>query len=718
MTHWMSGLILRFRALAVASVVAASTCWLASACVAATEPRLALVIGEANYRPGALPTSANDAGLVAQALAESGFAVTAYADLSAVGVRRAFETFTVAARRAGPDAAVAVYLSGYGVQFGGRNFLVPIDAKISKDGDVPAEAVSLADLTRDLDRLPLKARIRFFDLARANAFLREDPPLASGLAMGDPPLGSIDVFNTAPGLVTSPGEGDYGPFASVLAEAITRSGLGLEDMLRLIRLRVTALTNGAAVPFAAGRLERAFAFSPARSVVSSPASPPLASFSPAAAFWEAIERDTLQDYAAFLGAYPSDPQARRIETLLAARREASIWAQTCRTGTAPAYWTYMRRYPRGPHFADARRLLAAIPALLEPPPRFELLKTQAAPPPRPGELELINRPFVFPDDPDEAAVPTPPAGLLSPSLVAFYDRLPPLLPFDVNDLPLPFPVGPSEVFETGRIFEPGDGADKFVGVGQGIDKSGHLFLVQEGPDRKMLSYATLTGNPSGGGTLSQTGPAGVVIWSATAASVHDSQTIVQRGPNHELLAIKSVELEEDGSRKITFSGPDGLPVAVMKVNARGMILPAKDGSGSRFTPQLVLKRPTVLEAKPPAKISAPPNAAAPVKPARTPASRLPSSSVSPAPATDLAIPVAPSEPVAPTQTRVRQLVPFAVPEPRSPEVLETRPALVPEPAAPLVAMPLDTPVPSQPQTPSAPASPRPAEVSLPNGARN
>jgi uncharacterized caspase-like protein len=684
------------------------------------------VIGEAGYRPGALPTSANDAGLVAQALAKSGFAVTAYADLSAGAIRRAFASFIADARRAGPDAAVAVYLSGYGVQFDGRNFFVPIDAKISRDVDVPAQAVNLADFSRDLDRLPLKARISFFDLARANAFLREDPPLASGLAMDAPPPGSIEVFNTAPGAVVSPGEGDYGPFASALAGVITKPGLGAEDMLRLLRMRVTALTNGAAVPFAAGRLERAFAFAPpAPPVGSSPASPPLASFAPSAAFWEAIERDTLQDYAAFLGAYPGDPQAPRIATLLAARREASIWAQTCRAGTAPAYWTYMRRYPRGPHFADARRLLAAIPAPLEPPPRFELFRYQDVlfryqdlPPPRAGELELINRPFVFPDDPDEAAIPPPPAGLLPPDLVAPYDRLPPLLPLDVDDLPLPFPVRPGEAFETGRIFEPGSGEGVPVRVGQGIDKSGHLFLVQEGPDRKVLSRASLTGNPYANGTLSQTGPAGGVIWTATAVSIHAARATTQRGPNHELLSVKLVEFEEDGSRKITFSGPDDLPVSVVRVNASGMIVPVKDGGGSRFTPQLVLARPTVLQAKPPAGASAPAKAAAPVHPAaRAPASAVPPSSAKPAPATNLAVPVAPSEPVAPTGVDVKPFAPITVPEPKTPEVLETHPTLVPEPGQPVIAAPHDVTVPRQPESPALPASPKPAEVPLPDGKR-
>jgi hypothetical protein len=39
----------------------------------AVEHRIALVIGNANYQTGALPTPANDAGLVAQTLQAAGF---------------------------------------------------------------------------------------------------------------------------------------------------------------------------------------------------------------------------------------------------------------------------------------------------------------------------------------------------------------------------------------------------------------------------------------------------------------------------------------------------------------------------------------------------------------------------------------------------------------------------------------------------------------------
>ena len=48
----------------------------AGAKAAPSERRIALVIGNANYQAGALPTPANDAGLIAQTLQAAGFDVT------------------------------------------------------------------------------------------------------------------------------------------------------------------------------------------------------------------------------------------------------------------------------------------------------------------------------------------------------------------------------------------------------------------------------------------------------------------------------------------------------------------------------------------------------------------------------------------------------------------------------------------------------------------
>jgi hypothetical protein len=92
-----------------------------------------------------------------------------------------------------------------------------------------------------------------------------------------------------------------------------------------------------------------------------------------------LERDTLQGYDEFLSAYPDDPMARRVQAIIAARREAITWRRTYSTDTPDAYWSYLGRYPGGPHAADARRRLAQLSAALTPPPAFAVLDYDVPP---------------------------------------------------------------------------------------------------------------------------------------------------------------------------------------------------------------------------------------------------------------------------------------------------------------------------------------------------
>src|SRR5438874_5372706 len=106
-----------------------------------TEKRIALVIGNGAYQAAALPTTANDAGLVAQTLQAAGFDVVGARDLDQDTLRRAFRDFLEKAAASGPDTVAFVYVSGYGLQLEGENYLIPIDARIARDTDVPAEAL-------------------------------------------------------------------------------------------------------------------------------------------------------------------------------------------------------------------------------------------------------------------------------------------------------------------------------------------------------------------------------------------------------------------------------------------------------------------------------------------------------------------------------------------------------------------------------------------------
>src|SRR5208282_6008169 len=104
-----------------------------------------------------------------------------------------------------------------------------------------------------------------------------------------------------------------------------------------------------------------------------------------AAYAAALQRDTIRGYEEYLAHYPDSAQARRVRAILAALREAYFWRRSVNANTAHAYWTYLRRYPNGPHVADARRRLSMIAAAYEPPPDFQPMTYQDLPPPPPDE---------------------------------------------------------------------------------------------------------------------------------------------------------------------------------------------------------------------------------------------------------------------------------------------------------------------------------------------
>lgn len=412
------------------------------------EKRIALVVGNAAYQAGTLNTPANDAGLIAQTLQAAGFDVVGARDLDQDLLRRACRDFLEKATSSGPDTVAFIYLSGYGVQLEGENYFVPIDAKIARDADVTAEALRVSDYTRPLAALKLKSGIVVLDTARANPFAKSGPPLAGGLAMVEPEPGLLIAFNAAPGTVAPEGQGPYGPYAQALAEMMREGGLPLTEAFDRARLRVNDVTKGAEVPWHASKIEASLAFFERASDAPAPAvspeqtaairSRPIRELAAQEAYIAALERDTLDGYSEFLAAYADDPMAKRVRAIVAARREALTWRRTRVVDTPPAYWSYLRRYPQGPHAADAHRRLAFLAAALEPPPSFAVL-TYDLPPPPPEEMIYIRRPVLVFDDPSFAFAPPPPPPVvfLAPPPPEFVLLPPPPPPVGLFLLPMP-----------------------------------------------------------------------------------------------------------------------------------------------------------------------------------------------------------------------------------------------------------------------------------------
>src|SRR3977135_2930052 len=335
--------------LALLAVLLLSDLVLASA--QAAEKRIALVVGNANYSSGALPTPANDAGLIAQTLQAAGFDVVGVRDLDQDSLRKTFRDFIAKASAAGPDTVALVYLSGYGLQLEGENYFVTTDANIARDVNVSSEALRVSDYTKPLAALGIKASIVILDAARANAFAKSGPPLAGGLALVEPEPGTLIAFNAAPGTVAQNEAGPYSAYAQALAEMMREGGVPVTDLFNRVRLRVNEITKGAQVPWNASKLQAPFYFfdrapdAPPPQVsaeqTSSMRSKPIRDFDAREAYLAALDRDNLQDYENFLVAYPNDPMARRVRAIVAARGQAADWRRSRDAEQPPAYWSYL-----------------------------------------------------------------------------------------------------------------------------------------------------------------------------------------------------------------------------------------------------------------------------------------------------------------------------------------------------------------------------------------
>jgi uncharacterized caspase-like protein len=428
------------------------------------ENRLALVIGNAAYKAGALASPANDAALVAETLRMQGFDVTGSRDLDTKRLRQAFEQFRNKIAASGPGSVIVIYFAGLGLQLEGDNYLIPVDAAPTQTSDIRRDAVQLSVLIRSLAELGPKAAFVILDAARRNPFSIADGSLAGGFAWVEPENNFLVALSAAPGTIASNNSASFGPYAVALTEMFRQDGLSSGDLFARVRLRVNEATNGGEVPWHSARLENSFVLAkrpsdaPQRDDKSGLTRPfgtqPMRTLSAGDAYFTALTRDTFDGYSEFLAEYWKDPMTSRVRALLAARREVLTWHRSTQASTANAYWTYLERYPRGPHLADAQRWLTRAGAAVLPPSNFARMEIDV-PAPLPDERQYVERTALNFGDPDlafEPPLPVPnyllrastlePRRLAAPGGAIGDDGLPALAPASSAKRGVPVAVAP------------------------------------------------------------------------------------------------------------------------------------------------------------------------------------------------------------------------------------------------------------------------------------
>jgi formylglycine-generating enzyme required for sulfatase activity len=216
------------------------------------EKRVALVIGNAAYKNAAtLQTPRNDAQDVSASLQRIGFEVIVGIDLDESGM----EEKEIAFARAASDADVALaYYSGHAMQFGGSNYLMPVDAVLHDYADL-RRFTRVNDIVDDLSQAK-ELRILVLDACRMNPLadelsrvmgLTRGLPVDRGIAKMIAPTGMIISLATQPGQTAADGQGRNSPYTMAFLKNIERPE-EIGAVFRQITADVYNETQGKQVP--------------------------------------------------------------------------------------------------------------------------------------------------------------------------------------------------------------------------------------------------------------------------------------------------------------------------------------------------------------------------------------------------------------------------------------------------------------------------------------
>ena len=174
-----------------------------------------------------------------------------------VDFKRAVREFLLTAENA--DIAV-VYYAGHGVEIGGTNYLVPVDAKLGRDYDVEDEAVALDRIIWALQSVK-RLRLILLDACRDNPFpgkLRSAgirSTMKGGLAkIEDVSADTLVAYAAKAGSVSYDGDGGNSPYATALIKHLAEPGLDIRIALGRVRDEVVSMTGGRQEPFIYGSL--------------------------------------------------------------------------------------------------------------------------------------------------------------------------------------------------------------------------------------------------------------------------------------------------------------------------------------------------------------------------------------------------------------------------------------------------------------------------------
>ena len=245
---------------------------------------VALVIGQSKYEHiSALPNPANDAREMVKLLSDLGFDARSVSDRDTAKLKRDLERFVEDAE--GADVAF-LYYSGHGIESGGENWLIPVNADVSSLENAGESLVPISAVMDELKAI-VPVTILLLDACRTNPFPEDaivkrvpsDPgtpigaggltPVRGATALGDKaPVAAADNLGTVIGFAAEPGrpaldgpKGENSPYASALLRHLgAMNGLEFGAVMRMVTEEVYLDTKTQQRPWVNESLRRLLYF--------------------------------------------------------------------------------------------------------------------------------------------------------------------------------------------------------------------------------------------------------------------------------------------------------------------------------------------------------------------------------------------------------------------------------------------------------------------------
>lgn len=321
--------------------------------------RIALVIGNDSYQNvQPLKNARSDAKAIAAELKAVGFEVTLKQDLTQKMMKSVLRDFK--AQVAGGDEVV-FYFSGHGVQFGGTNYLVPVDITADSEAQVADDAVPLQRILDDLTEQKARFSLAIIDACRSNPFKEAGRAIGGrGLVPVTPATGQMIMYSAGAGQAALDNLGSHdtnpnGVFTRVLIQEMRKPGVPAGSLLKDVQSDVVELAHSVGheqVPALYDQSLGKFYFRPGA------------------------------PGAAAVGSTAAPPATAAIHVPTSAELDESYWQGIRSSSDASDFTSYAKSFPKGMHIAEAemmtRKLSRTAAAKFTPPS-----------PPAPGSAQAV-----------------------------------------------------------------------------------------------------------------------------------------------------------------------------------------------------------------------------------------------------------------------------------------------------------------------------------------